>query len=218
MPTFEHIFEVNIRATCAAGHIRNIYHLVPVEPVLNGNDAAEALAFEMIGASFLGPVKEIVSNAVTFDQIRVTDLADPDTLYDQSISINGTVSGTPAAPFLAVAFSSAQPASGVHRAMKRFGQLSEDEMTTDGAVAGIMNDDLDDVKDVLNAGIDTDDDGLFVSHWDFVLVKRIKVTGPPVSYHLPEPEDFPAVAYITHGWQWSPKISSQNTRKFGRGE
>jgi hypothetical protein len=219
MPTYEHIFQAAFKGETTNGVVRNVFHFVPDEAVLNGNDAAKALADELASAAFLAGITNILSADVTFTQIRVTDLADTDVLYEKSVSVAGEQSATSAPPFVAIAYRAQQPAVGVHAAEKRFGPIALNTIEDNGMLAAGIASDLANVQTILNSTISTDDDGLFVSDWHMVLVPRIKVGAlPGRTYHLPEPGDFPATAYPTANWDWNRRASSQNTRKFGRGE
>lgn len=219
MATYSNIFQVAFKGTTPNGVVRNVFHFVPDEAVLNGNDAAQALADELASAAFLATLTNILSTDLTWEQIRVTDLADLDVLYEKTVSIAGEIAGASAPPHVAIAFRAQQPAVGVHAAEKRFGPISLSSLADDGLLAGGIASDLAAVQTVLNSTISTDDDGLFVSDWHIVLVKRIRTGTPPAAtYALPEPGDFPAVAYPTANWDWNRRASSQNTRKFGRGE
>lgn len=218
MATYNDIFELMLHGHGPAGAVRNVFQYVPDSTPLNKNDAAKALGDEFASAAFMTPWTALINSEVTYTQIRITDLADADVLYDKSISIVGGASGDVATWQATITFESAQPAVGVHRARKAYGPVNEGAFT-DGAVSSGISSLLTDIADALNAGIDTTTEQGFEGHWDLVLVKRIKEgTFPNFTYRMPGPDDFPAVAYPTSGWFWNAYAGSQNTRKFGRGE
>jgi len=218
MPTYNDIFEVMLHGTSPAGAVRNVFQFVPDSTPLNKQDAAVALGDQFSSATFLTPWVALINSEVNFTQVRVTDLADLDVLYDKSISVAGGASGDVPAWNLTVSFLSAQPAVGVHRARKSYGPIN-DGAVTDGAIASAAFTLLNAVADALNAGLDTTTEMGFDGHWDLVLVKRIKEgSDPNFTYRLPGPGDFPATAYPTSGWYYNLHPGTQNTRKFGRGE
>jgi hypothetical protein len=201
-----------------SGVIRNIFHYVPDSTPLNLNDAAAALATEFASAAFLTPWSSLIHSNYTWDEVRVTDLADTEVLKDLAISVGGSGGGDQDASQLTVTFESEQPAVGVHRARKGYGPVGEGVFLA-GAVDPTLTTTLNGIATALDTPLVTTSEQGFDGSWQLVVVKRIRVgSSPPYTYRLPGPADFEATAYPAVGWAWNTHPGTQNSRKFGRGE
>lgn len=161
----------------------------------------------------------VVVSLTQFSRIDTLNLFDPAD-FDEYIYPSpafGTRTGQSLPFFNAAAFKSQKPEAGQRPARKRFGYLSESDVQGQGLqdVSGYFA-----ALDALAAQLGTNLTRLTGTEYEPQIIKRIKYTTPSGkdAYRFPnspeEAEDgyFPAI-----NWTWSNIVTSQITRKFGRG-
>jgi len=159
----------------------------------------------------------ILQNQVPIRSTRTVNLFNNADWEDFPITPNemGTRSGEPLPPINVVGFLSAKPTSSQQPARKRFGAISEADVTGNGIqnTSGYFA-----ALDALAVKLGEDMVTGTGNTYEPIIVKRIAYTAPSgkKAYRLPENSgegvDFPAI-----GWGWSNVATSQITRKLGRG-
>jgi len=154
-------------------------------------------------------------SSVVWSTIRVVNVYDvTDFAENVDNTDNGGSSITPLPPYASIGFRTNWLGQSVHRGYKRFSGITED-VNTNGAVSSEMVAGAGAFATVLGSPLD---DG--IGHWTPVVVKRTKyITDKGTeAYRLPLNEAdaagkiFPALA-----WNLVSNLTTQNTRKFGRG-
>jgi len=162
-------------------------------------------------------IAAILQNQVPIFHTRTVNLFNDADWEDFPISPAemGTRTGQPLPPINVAAFKSAKPSSSQAPARKRFGALSESDVQGNGLqdVSGFFA--------ALNALATKLGEAMVTgtgNTYEPVIVKRIAYTAPSgkKAYRLPasqaEADDFPAI-----NWGWDNVVTSQITRKLGRG-
>lgn len=162
-------------------------------------------------------IAAILQEDVPIFQTRTVNLFNDADWKETLISpiVMGTRTGEPLPPINVAAFKSAKPSSSQAPARKRFGALSESDVTGNGLqdVSGFFT-----ALDALAVKLGEDMVTGTGNTYEPVIVKRIPYLAPSgkKAYRLPasqaEADDFPAI-----NWSWDNVVTSQITRKLGRG-
>lgn len=185
-----------------------------------GGDEAYQLAFGFWNWLEASGINTVVANNTTFYGVSVRNLYYPTVFHELGgvTPVTGIHEGNKAPTFLCVSFKSNKPAYGQRPARKRFGGLTEDLLNGDYITGGAGYPDmLDNFAVALGDFIQT---GGTPATYQFepVVVKRVKyvTADDKVAYRYPqsaeEADIFQAVI-----WSWDEKVTTQNTRKLGRG-
>jgi len=181
-----------------------------------GGSGASDLAAEVI-ATLIPLIADVIQTDVPFVNVRTVCLFNAADWDDTNIggAITGTRTGQAMPGFVVAAFKSAKPTSSQAPARKRFGNLSESDVQGNGLqdVSGYFT-----ALNTLATGLGAALVGASSATYDPVIVKRIGYVTPggKDAYRLPatlgECVTFPAI-----NWTWSNVVTSQITRKIGRG-
>lgn len=211
------VAQIVLRGTLNGQEIRNVFFYNANAPV--GGSALDDLGIEFedlfFGLPDIGLRQECFSNQMTYTGLRVTDLFNPVLLYDTVFSspYEGGTSAQPLPPFNCVGFKSTQVRADVRSGQKRFAGVIEDAVEN-GFINVAFDADLDDLAVKLGTPIITGD-----ATWTPIIVKRILETPTPPAlpfYRLPE-TNAEGEAATALEWSTTRLITSQNTRKIGRG-
>jgi len=150
------------------------------------------------------------------ETVNLFDIADFDE-YNYPTPAFGTRTGQALPFFNAAAFVSQKPVVGQRPARKRFGYLSESDVQGQGLqdVSGYFAA-LDALAAQLGANLTT----LVGTEYEPQIIKRIKYTTPSGkdAYRFPNsPAEAAGGFFPAINWTWSNIVTSQITRKFGRG-
>jgi len=176
------------------------------------SDAAESLANEF-QLDVLPKIAAVVTGSTKFTKLVVKNLYDPTDFWEELLSVAGDRSGEAMPPFNAWSFVSNRKRADIRPGQKRFGILSETDVSTGGFVESGLVTAMDDLASALGFRMQV---SLFDT-WEPRVVKRIR-SGVPgeYTYRLPESQG-EEVSFYPDTWQYRTAVTTQNTRKHGRG-
>jgi len=186
------------------------YNTTEVVPTTAGAIAlAQAFADLFFDDTF--PLPAITSTDTVWQNITVKSPPVPTVLAIKTLGINGETAPPSDSPFVAAEFQSPRKLGNIRMGMKRFGLLSDVNVSGGNAVVGFLPF-LDAVSAALSATLTATVSGVSVS-FSPIVVKRIPYTTPSGStaYRLPEGLD-PFVFYVADNWDYT-RITTQNSRK-----
>lgn len=204
--------------TLVSGFAGNIAEQVFFYELTSGSSSASA---PDLAAEFRDEAVPLIGNVIQTDvpiySTRTVNLFD-DVDWEEFVYnpvITGARVGQAMPPFVVAAFQSAKPSSSQAPARKRFGALSESDVQGNG---------LQDVSAYFTAltALATKLGEPMITGtgntYNPVIVKRIKytTTGGKTAYRLPE-SLVEAITFPAVNWSWDNIVTSQITRKLGRG-
>lgn len=204
-------YEVVVRGQIAASQIRNVfwYHQ------LTGVEGAEQLA-PNIETQIIEKLRAVTSTATQFTGYSVRNHNDAIDFYDENFSPvrAGLRTGDRTPTMLAIAFRTLRRRTDMRHGFKRVGGIAENDLFGDSfsAALGILLDDLaaEFSSDQASVGV--------ASTWNPVIVRREAYTteSGKTAYRVPAvigASDF----YLADRWEKQILLTTQNTRKAGRG-
>lgn len=126
----------------------------------------------------------------------------------------GTGTGTAMAPFVCYAFAQGTKRRDMRGGAKRFAGVREESVGSAGVIDPTQLTSLNNVATELGETRANTNLGVWTIQYRPVIVKR---TGSPLNGGLPTTQT-DAVWYYADNWEVKPIVSTQNTRKRGRGE
>ena len=208
------VYSVTVQGGNSGAETRNVF-FYKASPTSSSATAASLRGGFML--SVMVDMRGILSTGWPVFKVVTLNLFNPTDWEEFNITpiLAGTRTGERAVQFLAVAFKSAKPASNQQPARKRFGYLSESDISSGAIVGGgAFETALAALATELGQSIVVGGTQTYAP----VIVKRIKYTTDEgnVAYRLPTALG-EAVTYPAISWVYDPIISPQITRKFGRG-
>lgn len=170
------------------------------------------------GNGVVNPLRDITSVQTEYMKMYVYNLLDLSefTTFNWSPFLLGQRASATIPQFNAISFTAAIPQRGQKPASKRFGYIAEDD-TEGGFVTGDLTyrGFLDALASALSLPLILPN-GTVLSP---VVIKRIKYITPKGNdaYRFPNPSDPSPVSFPAVGWTWDEILTSQITRKLGRG-
>lgn len=184
---------------------------------IGGNHATDILVTFI--SSILTSIRNITQVATKYYSIKSRNLYDNLDFVDLPIvgTPTGQRSGSALPQFNAMSFTSAIPAIGQKPGGKRFGFISETD-TAGGNLTDVSGlfDALDLCASLLGADVFSPAEITYAP----VIVKRVKYTTPkgkPAYRYPTSPTEKDPPSYDARDWTWDVRITSQITRKIGRG-
>lgn len=204
-------YEVVIRSQIAASQVRNVFWYRQ----LTGSEGAEQLA-PNVETQLIEKMRAVTSTATQFTGYSVRNHYDPVDFYDENFSPvrAGLRTGDRTPTMLAIAFRTLRRRTDMRHGFKRIGGIAENDLFGDSfsAALGLLLDDL-------AAEFSSDQSSVGVaSTWNPVIVRREPYTteSGKIAYRVPAligADDY----YVADRWEKQILLTTQNTRKAGRG-
>lgn len=198
----------------------NVFQYEKQEVAIDPGDAIEPLIDSFIDVFFGGLTGDLDSDLFTlgcsYTEIEAYNLADPTAFGTRSIAFSGLQSTSEGMPkFVAYGFFSNRRSRAIRRGMKRFAGVPEIAANA-GVIAANFLADLEFLAANLGLTMTTPITAEFT--FDPVVIKRVKYTTSEgkTAYRFPETDgelDF----FLADDWTPYTELTSQNTRKTGRG-
>lgn len=212
-------YQLSLIGRTQAQQMVNVFHYVTTS-LLASNAEANALniAFQN---SVMGGIKGVVSQLYNIDAIYTIAPQAPDVFSAIGYAPGTQTGGRPGDPlptFVAWSFECVRTRRDIRNGYKRFGPISESDQSAAGPSAGVQPS-INALAAALGNVFSLDFEGSSSAATP-VIVKRIKYVPNPenperYAYRIPGPGD-PLEYYDATKWVYE-KITSQNTRKIGRG-
>jgi hypothetical protein len=200
MATGEH-YTVTITAGASSyGDVQNVFVYEQTAGTGNAHTLADAFISDVLAG-----IVNIISSATVFTQIDVVNLEDPADFWTEPITEAGALGGDFMPPFVAAAFEYVRATRSVSNGRKSFGWIPEDQVNSGFPISGYLTA-LNLVATTLGNNVD---DVTTSSSWEPVIWRR---PGTYVSGVVTDPGLFYPISAVVF-----KRISSQNTRKIGRG-
>jgi len=204
--------------TTVSGFTGNIAEQTYFYELVSGSGSASAADLATEFRDEVVPlILDIIQTDVPLYSTRTVNLFDDADWeeYLYSTAPTGTRVGQAMPPFVVAGFKSAKPTSSQAPARKRYGSLSESDVQGNGLqdVSSYF-----DALDALAAKLGEPMITGTANTYNPVIVKRISYTtsGGKTAYRLPEGQ-FESITFPATNWQWTNIVTSQITRKLGRG-
>jgi len=158
---------------------------------------------------------EAFAAAMDWTGYRIINLFNELDLVDVTFSspYHGGTSGELMPPMVAIAYQSEQVRRDIRRGQKRFAGLVE-AVANGGVIEAAFNADLTAIASGLGQTLVTTD-----ADYSPVVVQRVREVDPVtdvVTYRLPTSQG-EAEYFVADAWTYKPNLTTQNTRKIGRG-
>lgn len=212
------LYQVTLTSSFQGQTFNNVFYYLQQSAAPTDDTAALDLANQFVldvidDAAFL--TSAVFHTSCVWSNVRVINVYDDLDFADVPLTgFTGASSITPLPPYAAISFRTSWLGPAIHRGQKRFGGITED-VNTNGTVTSTFLTLCANFANVLGNTI-TDNTGL----WNPVVVKRTKyITSEGTeAYRLPlnEADAFGKI-FPAQTWSLNTNLSTQNTRKFGRG-
>lgn len=216
----EHIYQVTLAGNLRSQEIRNVFFyrdMTELSPsVALATDLRRAFAQSFLpvpaGTGFLD---DMFSAEVTYTSVEVVNLSDPTALH--TFLTNSSPGGLAdlTSPFAAMGFRTNRVRTDIRRGQKRIAGVADTDYAN-GVLASGVQAPADALADLLGSDKTNSLDPL--TTWRHVIVGRIKYISPSgrTAYRLPETDEELRYFDATQ-WEVRPNMTTQNTRKVGRG-
>lgn len=211
------LWEVTTRAVQGNQTLLNVYHYIEGSPTTDDFAFAEDLTSAVNQNFYVGPnlfADVFVTTAHTVNRIYARNVFNPAPFHERAINVMGTSTMDAMPIFAAWQIECPRKRADIRTGRKRYGGMTENAQVGGNLTTTALNalaNWADKVEQVLNVG----PAGLAVP----VIVKRIKEVDPEtgeVSYRLPQ-NQLELVFYEATEWVANGRVTTQNTRKVGRG-
>jgi hypothetical protein len=211
---FSDLYQVRMNGILLSQQCLNVFFVERTSTDYNAVDIALA-----VNANVWGTIRGVLSDSLTMTSIDVTSLANPaDFATVPGVPDSGNVGGTSGqdlAPFLAAAIRFNRQRSDMRHGWMRFSGFREGQVTGE-LWSGAVTDALTTLGTLLMQDIMDETDSFSVCRLH--IVKRIPYTTPSGKrgYRLPQ-DASEYVSYIPLTFDVYPRVTTQNSRKTGRG-
>lgn len=210
MAAINDVYQIVDTSVMNGQKVLNVYFYRVQSTTLGANAADVVSAFI---ATVLPAVVNFQSSSVVHTSIVATNLYDETDAHEELISTPGVADGDPVGTFEAVPFRLVGDNAAVRAGAKRYAGVTEEDQVdgviTDGGVLTILNTLADVLAGAVNYGLI--DAGILIP----VIMARILVSQGV--YRLPANQGEAVFSNVTDAL-FSPLVSSQVSRKIGRGE
>lgn len=187
----------------------NVYHYFADNPVA-GNVNAETLAGLFV-EDVLPKVAAIQNTSLLHTQVQVKNLFDPTDAFTDLIAVPGTVTNSDEAPImLAIGVTLSHNNAAVRKGRKAYGGLDEAEMANGSVVGSGL---ITSLGNLMTQLVDPLTDTLVDTYFPIVLSSLLAGGGYGVPANLSQ-----AVYGVLDAATYNPLITTQNSRKTGRGD
>jgi hypothetical protein len=211
---FSDLYLVRMNGILLSQQCLNVFLVERTSTDYNAVDVAAA-----VNANVWGTIRGVLSNSLTMTSIDATSLDNPaDFATVAGSPSTGNISSTSGenlATFIAAAIRFNRQRSDMHHGWMRFSGFREQQVTGD-LWAGTVTTALVTLGNILMADIKDPTDSFNICRLH--IVKRIAYTAPSGkrAYRLPENAS-EYVSYIPLTYELYPTVTTQNSRKVGRG-
>lgn len=203
------------RTITGVPNILNTYDVLTPTPLASSGEA-QIRAFDMV-SFWLNNIAPVLSTQTFLRRVYAISPLNPDVFGNVVLgtAVQGQRAGDANPDFVTWTFSCVRQRRDIRSGRKAFGLVSESNVlggVPDAETLARLNT----LATAMNAGLTADVDGEPVNY-PFIVVKRVPVVedGKVVSYRLPQTEaEFQY--YLANQWSFV-EVSTQNTRKRGRG-
>lgn len=206
---WQDVYELIDRQTLAGQQVLNVYYYFNNDTLAGAADAQDLI--DSYVGQILPSLRPIQTNDLLHVEIEARNLFNPTDRAVNAISLAGTSSETDYQnAFSAVGVSLVQDNGAIRNGSKRFAGIPDARVTdgiiTEGIYIGLLTTLMEALSGTLEFGV--------ISTWLPIVVKRI-LEAPGV-YRLPENAGETVYGSITDA-EWNPVVTSQTSRKIGRG-
>lgn len=180
----------------------------------SGSDGADLLAAAFF-TDLLPLIRAIASSAWSTQRTYVSNWNEPvDFLDDTYAPLVGTRPSIYDTPQSAMAFYQPRKRTDMRQGRKRFSGVAGADVNNGQLAAAALLTALADLATGLSDPLTTSDPA---NSWQQVIVRRVNVGTPTNPVYVVPPDITSDDYYTADAWQFKTAVTTQNTRKFGRG-
>jgi hypothetical protein len=212
------LWEVTVTAVLRQQQITNVFFYIRNSvTVPNAGSPADILT-EEYGGTLIPLLKTRTSNQIDYRTLKVREVVGGFAFAETTFPENnvGAISGDCLPTFVAIQWFSPRTIGNIRAGYKRFAGVPESD-TGNGIIITSLIDDWQAIATAFSQNIDIVESSVTVGYLQPVIVKRIKEVDEDdkVSYRLPE--TLAELAYADANWSAREELTTQNSRKIGRG-